>query len=52
MLMLRYFDISNFVERNHHEVALLHQRMGNLQVGLVDGDVVIQQNVDIDGTHS
>ena len=50
MSLFRYDDLSDFVKRNHHEVTLLHQRMGNLQVGLVDSDVVIEQNVDVDRT--
>ena len=31
----------------HHEVALVHQRMRNLQVWLVDRQVVEEQDVDV-----
>ncbi len=50
MLLFRYVDMSDFVKRSHHEVTLLHQRMGNLQVRLVDSDVVIEKDVDVDRT--
>lgn len=57
--MFRHFDISMFrdfdtsrlrdlIERRHHEVAFMHQRMRNLQVWLVNRQVVIEQDVDVD----
>ena len=39
----------DFSQWNHHEVALVHERMGDFQVGLVDVEVVIEQDVDVDG---
>lgn len=35
-------------ERTHHEIALVHERMGYLQVGFVDVYVVVEQYVDVD----
>ena len=35
-------------EGQHHEVALMHQGMGNLQRGGIHGDIIIEQDVDID----
>ena len=35
---------------NHHEVALVHQRMGYLQIRLIDGQVIVKENVDVDRT--
>jgi hypothetical protein len=32
----------------HDEVALMHEGMGNLEVGLVDGETVVEQDVDVD----
>ena len=36
----------DFSQWNHHEVALVHERMGDFQVGLVDVEVVIELDVD------
>lgn len=48
--MFRCFEVTNFVQRNHHEVALVHQRMRYFEIGLVDGQGVVQQDVDVDRT--
>ena len=37
-------------ERYHHEVSLIHQWMGNLEVGRFDMQLVEKQDIDIDGT--
>ena len=34
-------SISNFTERDHHKIALKHQRVGNLQVGFIHPQIVI-----------
>ena len=36
------------LQRSHHEVALFHQRMRNLEIGLIDDQIIYHQNVDID----
>ena len=38
----------DLVEGNHHEVALVHQWMRYLEVGLVNCPIVVKQDVDID----
>ena len=40
--------VKDFAKRCHNEVALVHERMGNLQVGFVDADVVVEQDVNVD----
>ena len=42
-------DSTNFAEGNGDEGTLVHQRMGYLQVGLIDVEVVVEQDVDVDG---
>lgn len=43
-------SVHNLAQRFHDEVALVHQRVGNVQVGLVDVQVVVDEYVDVDGT--
>lgn len=43
-------SVHNLAQRFHDEVALVHQRVGNVQVGLVDVQVVVEEYVDVDGT--
>ena len=38
----------DFGQRGENEVPLEHARVRNLQLGLVDGDVVVEENVEID----
>lgn len=38
----------NLLQGRHHEVALMHQRMRNLQVGLINMYVIVEQDVDVD----
>lgn len=48
---IRWVELSishHFPQRNHDEIALRHARMWNLQVGFVDNEVVVEQDVDID----
>lgn len=40
--------VENLAQRHHDKLTLPHARMGNDQVGLVDTEVVVQQDVDID----
>lgn len=37
-------------QRLHDELTLLHQRMWNLQIGLIDLQVIVKQYVDVNGT--
>ena len=37
-----------FPQRLHNKLPLVHQRMGYLEVGVVDVEVVVQQDVDVD----
>lgn len=39
--------LEDFPERNHHKIALVHQRMRDAEVGLIDRDSIIEQDVDI-----
>ena len=43
-------SVHNLAQRFHDEVALVHQRVRNVQVGLVDVQVVVDEYVDVDGT--
>ena len=43
-------SVHNLAQRFHDEVALVHQRVGNVQVGLVDVQIVVDEYVDVDGT--
>lgn len=43
-------SVHNLAQRFHDEVALVHQRVGNVQVGLIDVQVVVDEYVDVDGT--
>ena len=43
-------SVHNLAQRFHDEVAFVHQRVGNVQVGLVDVQVVVDEYVDVDGT--
>lgn len=43
-------SVHNLAQRFHDEVALVHQWVGNVQVGLVDVQVVVDEYVDVDGT--
>ena len=43
-------SVKYLAQGNHHEVALVHQRMRYLQVGLIDNKVVIEQDIDVDRT--
>ena len=45
-----FLSISDFIQRDHHEVALVHQRMRNLQVGLINHQIVIEQDINVDRT--
>lgn len=36
------------LQRSHHEIALFHQRMRYLEIGLIDDQIIYHQNVDID----
>ena len=40
--------MTDFLQRNHYEITLLHQRMGNLEIGLVNGQIVVEQYVNVD----
>ena len=42
--------MSDFTERNHDKVTLMHQRMRYLQVWLIHSQVVIEQDVYVYGT--
>ena len=42
--------LENLFQRHHHEVALLHQRVRDFQFGCVDNEVVVEQDIDVDGT--
>ena len=46
---VKAMDSTNFAEGNDDEGTLVHQRMGYLQVGLIDVEVVVEQDVDVDG---
>jgi hypothetical protein len=39
--------LEDFPERNHHKIALVHQRMRDAEVGLIQGYIVVEQDVDI-----
>lgn len=39
-----------FLEGNHHEIALEHEGMRDFQIGRVDDEVVIEQDVNVDDT--
>ena len=39
----------NLPQRNHHEVALGHAGMRYLQVGLIDDEIVEEEDIDVDG---
>ena len=40
--------ISHFAERNHDEVAEVHEGMGDFEEGIIDVEVVVEEDVDID----
>ena len=37
-------------KRNHYKVTLFHQRMWDFKVALVNGQIVVEQDVDVDRT--
>ena len=39
-----------FTKGDQHKITLIHEGMRNLEVGLIHGDIIVEQNVDIDGT--
>lgn len=43
-------SVHNLAQRFHDEITLVHQRVGNVQVGLVDVQIVVDEYVDVDGT--
>lgn len=47
---LCFLSFLNLAQRNHHEVTLVHQGMGDLQVGCIDGDIIIKEDIDINRT--
>ena len=41
--------LHDFVEWLHDERAFVHERVGNCQSGLSQAQVVVEQDVDVDG---
>ncbi len=42
--------VPNLLQRLHHEIALLHQGMGDMEFGFIHHPVIVEQDVDIDDT--